>query len=314
MRNYTLLIIVSALTALSLVSCLAATPAVVQQIPSEVSPTASSLPSRPSPTLTAQATSTRPAPSTPSAIPATLAPPTGTPPPTLAPVEGAKLIKELLATNGNCELPCWWGVRVGQPYQQAEDTFYQMGLPLEANGFQGFLASTPGKELVRDYDVYIQISQTNRMVAAINVWSTNVSEQPHPFTDLWNHYSWSALLGRFGKPSKYRARIMSTPKRIVREGEPYGIFELALNYEHIGLTTRYAYSISLGKKGNPTRVCPRFDQVYDIGLYLYDPNGHEAIDFSDEAYTYKSFNGLTVDEFYAKFTHSDQPQCLSSSP
>jgi hypothetical protein len=232
---------------------------------------------------------------------------------TRTPTDALILINDLLTTPP-CDLPCWWGVRVGQPYEQAEDTFYQMGLPLEANGFQGFLASTPGKELVRDYDLYIQISQTNRMVAAINVWSTNVSEQPHPFTDLWNHYSWSALLGRFGKPSKYRARIMSTPKRIVREGEPYGIFELALNYEHIGLTTRYAYSISLGKKGNPTRVCPRFDQVYDIGLYLYDPNDHEAIDFSDEAYTYKSFNGLTVDEFYAKFAHSDQPPCLPSSP
>ncbi len=39
MRNHTPLIIVSALTALSLVSCMVTTPTVVQQISSGVSPT-----------------------------------------------------------------------------------------------------------------------------------------------------------------------------------------------------------------------------------------------------------------------------------
>jgi hypothetical protein len=77
------------------------------------------------PTLTNLPTATQPT-HTPSTIPSPTTIPTSTRTPkptvtptwvalpTLPPAEALAKVKELLETNGGCELPCWWGIRPGK--------------------------------------------------------------------------------------------------------------------------------------------------------------------------------------------------------
>src|SRR5262245_24560753 len=84
----------------------------------EVQPTVANLPETVAPTSspTTPPTATT-APATPTVEPTIAIAPTPTSAPAAsAPPDAATLVKELLATNAQCELPCWWGIQPGSAF------------------------------------------------------------------------------------------------------------------------------------------------------------------------------------------------------
>ena len=314
MRNYSLLIITSALTALSVVSCMAATPVAVQQISSEVSPTASSLPSQPVPTRTAQATPTRPAPSTPSAMPATVTPPTGTPPPTLTPVEGAKLVKELLATNSDCELPGWWGIHPGEPLSDANVSLFlsapyhdnydisdtRVGLAFEYTKNR----SSAGLDYNVDVTAILTAGVVSQVVVGSSVLDAGTSAQ---FAQDWQALALHRVLTKFGMPSEVR---LSANEYIPEEGAPF-LFRLNVIYADKGIAIQYhGY---LQRRAGKLMLCPALSHVNEINLLLTSPgNGAQFYDYLREwpqmsiEYTspIQDNSTLSLTDFYSMFRDS----------
>lgn len=286
MRNHTPLIIVSALTALSLVSCMAATPVVIQQIPSGVSPTASLPPKKPALTRTAQATPTRPAPSTPSAMPATVTPPTGTPPPPLTPVEGAKLVKELLLTNGNCELPCWWGIYPGEALTPANlELALRTPYHRMTDGFIDFAVDYIGADTLAsfDYQVSVVVVLTTGVVSEIKVSSETATAKPSAtFAKDWQALALHRMLTKFGQPTEVRLAYNEVaPNRYA----PL-LFSLDVIYADQGIAIHYTGDLQ--RRAGRYIVCPSLSNVRSISLFL-SASGDEAR-FKDQLRNWSRYN------------------------
>ncbi len=82
----------------------------------------------PSPTTTPRPTANPRPPRTPSPTPTQTPTATPLPFPTLEPEEMQAFIAEMLAANGGCELPCWWGITPGvTPWEDVQQQFLSYG-------------------------------------------------------------------------------------------------------------------------------------------------------------------------------------------
>lgn len=83
------------------------------------------------------------------------------PPPTLTSDERHAYVEEMLATNGGCELPCWWGVTPGQSdWQSVIDYFVAHG------GFQFIILSAEG---LYDYSILHTFTERNGVIQSIEI-------------------------------------------------------------------------------------------------------------------------------------------------
>ena len=62
--------------------------------------------------------------STASLTPAPTVTPSWTPLPTTLPDDVQKMVEELLVTNRNCELPCYWGIVPGETKNKRSETLF----------------------------------------------------------------------------------------------------------------------------------------------------------------------------------------------
>ncbi|MBK8129283.1 MAG: hypothetical protein IPK53_10320 [bacterium] len=55
--------------------------------------------------------------------------PTPIPVATLTLAERQVLFSELMATNGGCDLPCWWSIELGESLDRINQKFIDLGMP-----------------------------------------------------------------------------------------------------------------------------------------------------------------------------------------
>jgi len=231
----------------------------------------------------------------PSRVPPTRAPiPTRTPPPpTLTAEEERAYVRQMLETNGGCELPCWWGVTPGKTSWQGMTYF----LVLSPEGF-------------RDYAILHTLSEANDIVQRIEVQGCldKVEGSINQFTQDWARYSLDQVLSRYGVPS--RARIaLALP---VEPGGPT-YYILYVFYDNLGIGIRYLGPAS--EQGELLRTCFSFE---DITLWLQSPESSTPLEHAigpDEwsfAVPLDEATGMSVEEFYETFR---QPgACLEAPP
>lgn len=51
------------------------------------------------------------------------------PVPTLTEPEAELMFEDFMATNGECDLPCWWGFQLGESLDSISQRFIGIGLP-----------------------------------------------------------------------------------------------------------------------------------------------------------------------------------------
>lgn len=264
----------------------------------------------------------------PSLVPSTAAPsptytpspPTITPRPTLTAEEERAFVRELLVTNGGCELPCWWGI------MPEETTWQEVRNRLSLYYGQGI--SQPGgvhrHEVVYGdliypypppYGYYIHIEFTERdgVVQSIQVRGEIVRRTtPERFAQDWRRYSLDQVLTQYGEPSQVILELWPNPP------EPYYPYRLFVFYDHLGILIEYE---GPAIPGEPFRVCPEFDQVTHLHLWLRSPEDRisllqlanlDSLELAQMLPLEKA-TGMNVETFYQTFKDRENEVCLESS-
>lgn len=247
-------------------------------------------------------------------MPATIAPPTDTPPPPLTPVEGAKLVKELLLTNGNCELPCWWGIHPGEPLSDANVNLF-LSAPYHDNydisdtrvGL-AFEYTKNRSSASLDYNVDVTAILTEGVVSQVVVGSSVLDAGTSAqFAKDWQPFALHRVLTRFGVPSDVR---LTANEYIPEEGAPF-LFTLIVIYADKGIAIQY--SGYLQRRAGKLMLCPALSHVNEINLLLASPgNGAQFYDYLREwprmsiefTSPIQDNSTLSLTDFYSMFRDS----------
>jgi hypothetical protein len=289
---------------------------------SPVAPSVSTLTTLPSPTLTLQPTST------PTAVPASLTPtstrrPTVTPPlntatpsqtpvPTLEARQQAQVVADLLKTNGDCNLPCWWGIVPGSTqFRTIIDSFKQQGINLYLVGnLAGVLqVDVPHPTQLFDYGFSMELIAEQGVISRLEVdGETYNLTQSRRFANDWQRYSLSNILQEYGQPSAIR--FISGPPA---ERDAPVLYALTLLYEPSGFAISYTGPAQFDNQSNVIHACPGIEQMNDIRLVLVSPGepvSKSSSELADLGPTLQETIGMSIEEFYGKFKRSNSRDCL----
>lgn len=225
--------------------------------------------------------------------------PRPTPRPTLTADEEYTYVREMLATNAGCELPCWWGITPGESdWQEAMDQ-------LSPLYFQFWFLEEDR------YDVHLNLAKAKDVVESIHVsgYCPHSMNECFLFAQDWSGYSLDWVMERYGPPS--RARIVFPPT--IEAGAPI-YYNLYVLYDDLGFSI--AYTGAAIERDKILLTCFSF---YHIRLWLQPPGSllplleqgisPEAWDF---AVPLEEATGMSLEEFYETFRHPGA--CLETAP
>lgn len=236
--------------------------------------------------------------------------------PTLTAEETRTYVERMLDTNGDCELPCWWGVVPGEPTLQTLqkfNTFYGKPLP-QSDGTVvygvGFFV-VENSEGQPDYSLSVNLLDQSGTIAAIEVDSSIRTVSPNKnFMNAWKRYSLGNVLSHYGIPSQ--ARVMFAPPAEVGSSPEY---RLTLIYEKIAFGISYAGRADYDVGNGLMRACPTLANTNWISLhirsttiklrspfFLPDPAGYDL--------PLEDATGISLEDFYQQFRNSSNKTCL----
>lgn len=265
-------------------------------------------------------TPTPPATPTPSPTHTPTNPPTLTPLPTLTQKERDAQILQLLQTNGDCSLPCWWGISPGTTtWDTARQLFVSMGSKVPTYSRRdGSIVYEAGFDLLEsDMYVDIEILPRDGRIESLKVTSEDYLE-PIAFQSDWELYSLKQVLAAYGEPSRVWVQLAAGPIR--PESTTIG-FGLWLFYDQLGFLIQYGMT---GLKVQPIyHVCPatqgQGEMVY-IQLVLRATETDIPLEtlagVTEEWLPYllpiEEAAGLSVTKFYTLFITENDIPCFDT--
>ncbi|MCB8959957.1 MAG: hypothetical protein H6651_06565 [Ardenticatenales bacterium] len=195
--------------------------------------------------------------------------PTTTPASTLAPAQEGDALATLMATNGGCALPCWWGVTPGVTgAQAARDLFAAQGI----DDWVLSNASPPYATMALGYprpdnasffrDVAVTFWLDDGQVYFIGVDGSLPDDVLRPIAiELWAPYGPAALLNQYGQPIFIELAPINNST----------YYRLIFAYDTIGVEIVYVLPFALQADGQ-ARVCLELESVDYIALALYQPD------------------------------------------
>lgn len=257
------------------------------------------------------------------------------------------LLVDVLAANGGCELPCWWGIIPGvTSWQEAQSLFFSYGKSI-SSWTESYMLDDPGLETAHrvglfgrhdpypfDYIVEHKLYEQDGVVYMIGVhghtlrwFATGNPAGPSTkyFSQDWQRYSLDQILARFGKPSQVLLHYWP-------EGEG-DLYSVGVMYEDRGILIEYM-GLAQRKPGDdgyladPTVICPTWDQLTDINIWLKAPTAD--LSMTDVFTTfgggylmllpYRSTPSLeeatemSLDAFYETYQDPDTQICIEAIP
>lgn len=278
--------------------CSNPSPAPTETLLPEVSPssTASAPRTSQSPTPTHPAPSATPSPTlspSPMASPARTSSPT--PRPTLTTDEEYRYVREMLATNGECELPCWWGITPGETSRQEAKN----RLPYLNFWFD---------EKFGGYYIRFTLTTEKDLTQSIKVRSYRFADDDSRFAEDWQRYSLDQVLNRYGPPSRARI-VLALP---IDAGGPTD-YTLYMFYDELGVSVIYMGPAT--KKGEMLSTCFSF---HNITLQLQPPESSTPLEQAIDPYEWDyavpldEATGMSMEEFYETFRQYGA--CLEAPP
>lgn len=235
--------------------------------------------------------------------------PTPTPSPTFTVEEKEDFVREMLETNGGCELPCWWRIIPGETtWETLRVQFFSQEVGLLHQ--DGWYFSMPISEQLTQYQVVFHFDQEASIVHSIQVLSEPmVDPRTSTFAQDWHRYSLDQVLTRYGLPSQIRLLLVPP---IERGAPPY--YGLTLIYNDRGFSIHYKGPAMYEP---PTiGMCPRFDEVNFLVLNLQSPQQDEPVlEPSEESASLplEEAVGMDIETFYEIFREPGASQCLEST-
>jgi hypothetical protein len=243
--------------------------------------------------------------------------------PTLAPEDAQSEIKDLLISNGGCELPCWWGMRPGVIKQEDVRSYLS---PFEAitgnyalKKDSGMISFTiPNQD--RHLDIYLDYGGKDELLNWI--WIGAQSLEPITggyslvygdafYNQVMRKYILPQILTDYGKPQ--RVLVWAPPLDFQQP------FELLLDYSSSGFLIGYSLPekrVGVNFVGCPSQAHIYFwlwpkdkehsfsDMIATTGFGSFDP---VSINF------YKPIEDVTkytLDNFYKTFKEPGNVTCI----
>ena len=280
-------------------------------------------------TLTATNTYTPTATSTPllSTVTVTI-PATLTPIPTLNSVEEGILVQEFMATNGGCQLPCWWGFKLGESLESIGEAFITIGIGpwrVAISGFgdggeQGYIKLGYFDSASSTYNIGISMDfyATNNIVELIEVTVERPLRQygEEMLVRDWEKYSLNSILQKYGKPPY----VYLIPQNVADLGPSN--YVLILYYPDLGFKFSYQpYETS--SSDTETELCLNLGNIQQISLSLYNPEfvymwanyllppalNLEAEDHLNQ-WTWEAQTGMDLNSFYETYKDPNNLGCI----
>ena len=228
--------------------------------------------------------------------------------PLLPPQNSALKVRNLLDTNGNCELPCWWGIVPGQTrWQNVRDFLFPMADHVDSDN-----VSARGEEYIHlffnttypknDLSVFQQqYSVQNGIVEEIQINTTYLSHYSRPID----------ILNSVGKPQEIY--IGGTIEPIMNSQA----FFIALYYPNRGILSVFETGLQDMQYASTIKVC--FSKIFYSEIYLWSPNKSfenqivKILDgISKNHHSLESVTSLTVDDFFNLFTDTSLAPCFNT--
>jgi hypothetical protein len=217
----------------------------------------------------------------------------------------------MLKNNGDCALPCWWGIEPGKSLNYAaKDMIASQRFHSSIGSDTGFdIESTASDSNGRaDYVISVDVKLEEDAVASIKVnGDRQMGEATAVFQRDWQALSLQRVLAAYGKPS----RVMLGAYDVTAEPNTPLLFSLELVYEDKGIAVRYDGTLTGAP--NALRVCPSLAYVHHVGLLLAAPSQADRyqalLDDWNGAPTTPAMQqtlGLTVEQYYSNYLPSLQ--------
>jgi hypothetical protein len=204
---------------------------------------------------------------------------TYTPVPTLSPGEWEAYWLNLISTNDGCELPCWWGVKPGEStprdilnfltplgVHERPPNSYRHG-----DSIYEFALDVNQKGILNLSLVFYERAGT---VLSITVSSDMVILNGSPaFTEAMKRYSLNGVLAHYGKPTRVLVGLRGGPS----EPSAPWLYSIWVFYDNLGMLIYYEGE-GLSRKGQTLRVCPNYDGIWYIDLYLQSPSSTNLLE------------------------------------
>ena len=237
----------------------------------------------------------------------TVVPPTPMPIPTLTANERQTLARQMLETNGGCELPCWWGITPSK-------TDWQSVLK-QCKNYGGCDLDIPESAQVPDYAIRQRFDQLDGKVRSILVTSEVPGQRlSGSFSKDWQRYALDQVLTRYGKPSQVFVELSNYCADSPCAPSGYGLYVV---YDDLGILFRY---LGPAERSDPIQACPVFAKISYLQLVLQSPQDTRtlmqtsAID-PDQIKWIRPLTEvaeMTIEDFYRIFKEPDSKECITS--
>ena len=225
-----------------------------------------------------------------------------------------------LASNADCELPCWWGIKPGETTSQSvQQMFLNIGKTVSRNedsrGLQ-YRTSLLSRHSPYpfDYTVEQRWFDKNGIVNLFGVTGTALNwSPPQHFTQDWSRYALHEALARYGVPSKVLVHYWDFGWR----------YDITLVYEDKGFLIRYSGLIGDGEidYDKPLNICPTQNKPFEITIWMTQPASKALANFEYGRWdlspshspmpALEEVSGMTVQDFYQTFLNPNATTCLT---
>jgi hypothetical protein len=251
--------------------------------------------------------------------------PTVTSLPTLFPERAKDTILELIANNGGCDLPCWWGIVPGKTSLGEAQHILE---PLRGT-FEEFRFIPQGGRIsleIPSHDlgmIHYYLADENIVDMILVSAQTTASENEHKiygspaFVKDWENYLLPNVLDQFGQPTE--VWLAKSPAVLDKQDGGYVPFYLLVFFQKKGIMVQYKGLVELHE--GQIAICPN---KADVDLWLWKPEEGITLDYviqrsnrfaiGDFSY-YKPIEEVTemdVEEFSETFKNADTSKCFES--
>lgn len=255
--------------------------------------------------------------------------------PTLSVDNARKKFLELLAANGNCRLPCLWGITPGQSnYQEARailsplnsmaETFFEPSTvnDISMGSVSPLYVETDLRINTRvaywydhnntvDHIAFRVLEERVTKDSSGNWTGTRPVFDSEIFAERVQYYSLSHMLSEQGIPAAVLVHASALSDPVVAGG-----IDISLLYPEQGIAVNYM--MQMYNEGSVKKGCPAIAHI-DMELY---PPGNPASFFSEleetnwgrahlDVYSLEEATEISVEEFYQTF-HNPTDKCIKT--
>lgn len=243
--------------------------------------------------------------------------------PTLSANESKEEIRNLIKTNGNCNLPCFWGISPGETkIDNTENVLRYLGFRIYDFSLESNVTS---REVARDLNwpdkkILIDVSFMSQNNIIQYIQSSLVFNND---SSLGSNFSLSQTYKDLGKPSRVKVFVDKFPGGNIEKTNYY----LWVYYDELGTLMRFENGQAT-KSGDGYQICPRKDEQiskinnkYISVLTLKPPQAD--VSFEDilkiqgmlvpQMTNFQDATGESIDKLFQSFTTDSQDCFIANS-